>query len=355
MKTSSGQHLIRKIRNMALLLFFIVILSFPLYQLRYNLLPEVASGENRALATKPQLNLRTLGSFPKEYEKYFNDTFPFRNNLIQLHNIILVKFLQVSPVSGYVIGRNGWLFYKGEHKDLWGSKPYSDKELQYISSIISTHTTVLKESGIYYIRVMVPNKQTIYPEYAPFTTRKASETRLAQLTQYLRGYDDINTIDLRKPLLEAKKQYPVYYKTDTHWNAYGGFIAYQEIMKNIAKHFDVSPLSSNDFNVTAKQTATHADIAKGLLMQDEFVDTEVYMKLKEKPEDYPAIKGRKLSKLIIYHDSFMDPQYPWSSVQYLRNHFEKIISITNNHTFDLEYIKKEKPDVVIYEVVERGI
>ena len=346
---------IKRLCNIFLLLIFIVIIFTPLYQARFNLLPELQSSEKRKLASKPELNLSTLKIFPEKYNKFFNDTFPFRNNLIQLHNLVKVKYFHVSPIASYVIGKDEWFFYTGSYNDLWGGAPYTTEQLETIVRIRNAHNAIFKENDIYFILITIPDKQTIYPEYIPLIAGKRThESRLAQEIAYFRKHSDVNFIDLREPLKKAKQIHPVYYKSDTHWDAYGSFIAYQEIAKNLSQHFDITPLSLSDFNITVKKTKANGDITKGLYMENEFSDVEINFGPKEKFDDN-KIENEKLSKVIIYHDSFMDPKYKWSSTKLFKYHFDKVITITNNKTFDLEYIRKEKPDVVIYEVVERSI
>ena len=48
----------------------------------------VSETENRNLATMPEITAQTLfdGSFMTDFEAYYTDTFPFRDELMQLHN-----------------------------------------------------------------------------------------------------------------------------------------------------------------------------------------------------------------------------------------------------------------------------
>jgi len=43
---------------------------------------------------------------------------------------------------------------------------------------------------------------------------------------------EIQLIDVRRELIEAKKNQQVYYKTDTHWNQRGAFVGYSKIINS---------------------------------------------------------------------------------------------------------------------------
>ena len=97
--------------------------------------------------------------------------------------------------------------------------------------------------------VVAPNKDTIYPEHLPDAYKQIGPVaRMDQVMQYLGTKTDLNILDLRPALFEAKKQTQVFYSTDSHWNAYGAFPAYQAIIERLAK--DVSglkPMNASDF------------------------------------------------------------------------------------------------------------
>ncbi len=67
--------------------------------------------ENRKLADKPVLNPDYLDPYPAEYEKYYNDNFSLRNQLVKLKSNLIANALQKSPMPDKVIfGKDGWLF-----------------------------------------------------------------------------------------------------------------------------------------------------------------------------------------------------------------------------------------------------
>ena len=81
-----------------------------------------------------------------------------------------------------------------------------------------------------------PNKEQVYSEYMPDTILKYEEnSRLDALTGFITDknqgliggrYPYIDTSDVLK---NSAKAYQLYYKTDSHWNEQGSFIAFMKL------------------------------------------------------------------------------------------------------------------------------
>ncbi len=76
----------------------------------------VSETENRNLATMPELTAQTLfdGSFMTDFETYYTDTFPFRDELMQLHNTMSDFF------SGTRTSEDIVLVERGDEEDFAG-------------------------------------------------------------------------------------------------------------------------------------------------------------------------------------------------------------------------------------------
>ena len=196
--------------------------------------------EKRRLAERPIAPNDTdaLIQFPREFEREFDDHFPFRIQLIQGHNYLRIKILKQSDQRFVVMGRDGWMFYTGEKllEDFCGQVPYTDEKMEGFRRMVEAKRDWLAAHGIPYIFVIPPNKQTIYPEHMPENFLQArGRTRLDQLMAFMQAHSDVTILDLRQPLIEAKSQDPLYYLTDTHWNSLGALIGYGEIMRAVGQ------------------------------------------------------------------------------------------------------------------------
>jgi len=234
--------LTRTISQIALIvLFFIVIGTPPLF---YILLPdkEWSNAENRLLTSFPGLpsDWKTFLQFQKNFETYYNDHFGFREVLIDRYHREMKKRFGQPGVPSIVAGKEGWYFWIGNNllDDFRGRLPLTEPQLRSWKEDFGRKRDWLAKQGIRYLFVSVPDKQTVYPEYLPDHLQKAKgTTRLEQLTEYLKQDPPGEILDLRSSLLNAKSEMRLYQKTDTHWNDYGAFVAYREIVHKISPWF----------------------------------------------------------------------------------------------------------------------
>ena len=76
--------------------------------------PTTVSTENRAMSDFPDLKREDGGwnqEFFREFEKYFNEHFAFRNELVYADAVIQTSLFQVSSVDTVTYGKDGWLYY----------------------------------------------------------------------------------------------------------------------------------------------------------------------------------------------------------------------------------------------------
>jgi alginate O-acetyltransferase complex protein AlgJ len=331
-------------------LFFFV-LWLPLMDMAFHLLPGSEMREKRMLAQRPELGWETFPDYPKNFERYFNDRFGGRNLLVRTNNCLQVQWFKVSPVKSVLVGKEGWLFYtldKGLN-DYRGLAHFSPEHLETIRRNILKQTSWLRERGITYLILIAPNKHTVYPEYLPDgITRVNRKTRLDQILEYLTGDEKSVFIDVRKELDEGKNKRFVYSKTDTHWNPYGAFLAYQKTMNVLTHNIPQAvPLAVSDFSVSVTPNQGLGDLAVMLSLNGSLEDQEVRLELKSDSPPPP----QKISKAVIFHDSFISSIKP-----FLEYHFDQmILQPWGEKGFDYLLIEKEKPQVVLFEITERRL
>jgi len=341
-----------------------------------RMFPEPKSQENRILAPRPELKSITLSAFWKyiqDYQNYFNDNFGFRNLLIRINSFVNLKILGVSPtpLPDIIVGKDGWLFYNVANdgsslEDYYGLAGFSSHQLSAIKQNIVRLRKETASRNILLILVIAPSKHTVYEEYLPsrVSMMKGLTSRVDQVRSAW-GRDDTHAsfIDSRMLLARAKKdlKYPLYYKTDTHWNNLGAFIVYCEIMKEVkARYPDTKGLALADFNLSSTLISGR-DLAGMVNMAGLLSDTEVDLK----PLDPPVAKqsnapyafrtaisseiaGSKSPRVLAFGDSFLPYLIP-----YLSESFSTGLFLASPLTIDFSVINKEKPDVVIVELAER--
>jgi hypothetical protein len=352
---------------------FVFMLFLPLLQMTFKIFPEIPSGENRSLAIRPKLekpSLVALRQYQKEFEPYFNDNYGFRNILVRINGILNIKLFGFSSSKRVVLGGDGWLFYNDENdgvsfKDFQGEAAFSSEELTKIKRNILFMDQQLRGKGIQFVVILAPNKHTIYPEYLPSSVRinTGAKTRADQLATILAG-SDLNYIDLRSTLIDAKANYsmPLYFKTDTHWNEQGALIAYNKIIEELQKHDTKhNELQAEIVSLRAVPNGGLGDMAGFLNLKNALSDENVIVS-DISPQRHPVssispysgksdvvmeIPASKLPRLLVFRDSFFEALLPFICQQFSRS-----VYLWQN-TIDLNIIDKEKPDIVIFEFVER--
>jgi alginate O-acetyltransferase complex protein AlgJ len=339
------------VHQVLLVVLFLTALCLPVMDQYFQFLPQMESTEQRKLAEKPTVDVKRLFRIPEAYEAYFNDNFGLRNLLVHWNSLFQFKWLKISPNPTLLIGKNGYLFYGSADtiRDYRGLRPWSAEELDFIKLRLASDTSILKNHGILYLVVVCPNKDTIYPEYMPDTITKVTNVRrLDQLMELQKMNPNLPIIDLRQTLRKWKASYPLYYKLDSHWNAIGGFLAYQEIMKKITEVLpEVQPLTMADVEITIDTFEEEdGDLVKLVAMSGILSELRatVYPKIKSMP-------SKKIRKALIFQDSFFAEVHP-----YLMHDFEKVVLIHHDWGYlKHDTIQREKPDVVIFEVIERNM
>jgi hypothetical protein len=305
--------------------------------------------ENRNLAMMP--GLTAFADFSKNFDSYVNDNFGLRKLFIRMNNTVKVDALQIPQISDVILGKNSWLFYKDAVNDSNGTTQLDDILLQALNENIQKQNDWLTQRGIYYLIVIAPNKESIYPEYIPDIYSKGQkQSRTDQILEYLQSHHSkVPILDLRKPILEAKSAYPylLYWKTDTHWNEYGAFIGYCSIIEQLSVVFpNLQRISKSDFTISEAPILRPGDLSNMLSMQDKFVDTK---SIKATLNSNGDSDSGKIGTAVIFGDSFYDAIDP-----YFSNNFSEISKPERSHNFDYNWITGN-PEVVINLVVERRL
>jgi hypothetical protein len=333
-----------------LIVFFLAILWAPAVQMHYKIYEEFEDADNRILASPPEWRMEAISSFARWSEAYLDDHFGFRPDLIRWNILMRVHLFGVAPLQSVIVGKDSWLFYCSEAlddgesiSDFMGTVPLSDNELQELRKRLEENNRKFAQEGIKYIVAVAPNKNTLYGEYLPDRlARNRAKTRLEQFCDYMESSSEVKVLDLTKPLSREKSKAPLYWESDSHWNSFGAYVAYREIMRRVSDFYPDAGLLTLA-GVDVKQRRNGGDLAQILFIQDvwpEKKDTFVRV-----GSDH--IAGR-FEKLVFRHDSFGDALYP-----YLTKHFKKIVNISPFAPFRFEELSLERPEIVLHLFAER--
>ena len=321
--------------------------------------------ENRAMASFPKLQSgwHGLQTYVAGLEAYFNDHFGCRKCLVQWNNKLRWSLFKDRSNGSALAGKDGWLFTTDSQMidHYSGRLQFTPEQLHDWQRLLEKRRDWLARRGIAYVFVVAPDKQTIYPEELPdWVTKIRPQTKLDQFYAYMRAHSTVPVLDLREVIRNGKKTCPTYFQTDTHWNFFGGFLAYQELMRTLAKQrTGLEPLPFSSFTLT-NQLRPGMDLATilGLSM----AESNTYLLLpkpelpqftvKLAPPDHPkdpkyTINSQAKGRVVIFQDSFA---LAW--ISFLAYNFNQVTYLWQND-LDFVWIEREKPDIVVSEMVER--
>jgi alginate O-acetyltransferase complex protein AlgJ len=265
-----------------------------------------------------------------------------------------------------LLEKDGWMGHITEREfdyyqnaRLFKNQPVIVKELVNLNQY-------LKSQGITLYLVAAPSKATIYPDKVPEQIKSLPvESRLDSLISDLEDNHLPLLLDLRPALSAARQNQDVYYKTNTHWNGYGAFVAYTTIINTLASSYpELKPYKAADMKlVTTDPEAQdltvmmHANFIKEpsffFVPKDAFVqtlDSDNYLGYNQ----FSSTSDCSLPTLLMFHDSFGE----YYLNDYLSMNFAKSHFVYNNGIrkyLTPESLRQFKPDIVIIEILERNL
>ena len=345
--------------------FVFIFISCILYSFLFlsnSFLDLTSNNENRNLASLPSISLNDVNVYTKQYEEYFNDHLPFRNELIKLKNIIDVFVFKNSINKGVVVGKDKWLFSK------WGMHQYfTDEELEIAKNNLLYLRDELRKRNIDFIFMVFPVKQSIYLEYAPdYIVEEAvrNSESTDRFVNYIKNNTDIKIIYPKYDLLKYKEKYQLFYKYDGHWNDLSGYIAYMDIMDKLNLNYtNIDYLDIIKFDSSHKYMNFYNNLAMTIGLGNIKYYNDDYIYVIDSFTNYTLLEGIKAPNAIkntkSYHSNNIDLFVVSDSFFYTM--FNYVASSFNNvyfryiNDFNINEINIKKPNVFILETLENKL
>jgi hypothetical protein len=269
-------------------------------------------------------------------------------------------------------GRDGWLFYR-VHRGTQGVRPevpFPPAELARWVRTLEGHRRAVEAHGAVFLLVVAPDKETIYPDLLPPELAAAQPvSRLDALTARLRN-EGVTVVDLRPALRSARapaspfSRWPLYWKTDTHWNALGALLATRPLLTELKARFPAVHVPDDDEVEVRAEAAPAGDLARMQGLQDVSGDLRVEARVRAArcPEaagydldaraavtQRLACPGAPVRRALVLHDSMMVAMLPALAPAFEQSTW------TRQAVLDPAMLARETPEVVIFEVVERTL
>jgi hypothetical protein len=367
----SGSNRSHRLEPLATALVFLLALVIPGAGLALGVdRVNVSESEMRELAQFPKWSWQgpALRAWPGKFQRYFEDHFALRNRLMAWRSRFLWSALGVSSSPTVIAGRHGWLFYAddGGIEDYLQTEVPTTARLEAWRLLIERTHDWLASRGIRYLFVVAPDKQMIYPELMPRTLhRMRSEFQVDHLVAYMRRHSDVDILDLRQAVSEARGDELLYHRYDTHWNDRGGLVGYRAILKRLQGWFPaLHPLARSDFDQSPLVPSGDRTTMLGLMDPGKasmpglvlrrgwayrVVEPATPDPYGEEGRRVTEIDDPKLPRAVMFRDSFAGQLIP-----YLSEHFGRAVYLWQNE-LDPNIVLRERPDVVIQEFVARHL
>jgi hypothetical protein len=202
--------------------------------------------------------------------KWFDANNAFEGFYVRFWNQIRWTF----GVSHELIkGEDGWVVdKKTAYEQLPDSDKISDVDLQKTIELIKRLQNYLNTKGIKFAIVIVPFKSTVYAEkFVNAGVRIRTNTGLDRFQKAF-SLNDIPYVDAQA-ILREKKATPVFYKTDLHFNTYGGYLVAHKILEHFYRELHVAMPEFNEPVMALSKFSAGSDrIATPLLFESEMAE-----------------------------------------------------------------------------------
>lgn len=321
---------------------------------------------------------RRLKEFPKTgsylvdgLNSYVNDRVGFRDEAITAYQIINDRLFHYLIHPLYEYGKDGWIMTREWddiqtfHLDL--EEGFDDRFAAYMKE----KQRICNESGADFMFLLIPNKETVYPEYlSDGYSIKEQESKSDKIIRTLES-EGVPYLYLLPKFRELKGEIQLYnVKNDSgHWNENGMFYGNVELYDFLIKNFDDSivPISMDEFDVGSN--------TEKYLLQSRFPINEALPSYTNKKEDFmtpeedaflDAVEDMGLERARVYvvNDKMPDAprllvfgdSYFGHEMKFLGNHFSSTCYI---HSLEIshfnELVEAFDPDLVIIEATERVV
>lgn len=353
-------------------LLFAICLILPTLDQFFKFSAAFKSTEKNVLTPLPTFHFPRVLSYISGFNQYYKENFGWRNALFYQYSQFKYHVLGVSPLPHkVVVGKNGW-FYPGNDlanvkNQHLGVAPLSPETLALIARKLQEKQQQLAAQGTKFYFVVAPDSYSIYPENLPDYLQNVSVTsNLDLLKTYLANHTDVPFIDIRPALLAAKSTHQTYMQTDTHWNNYGCLVATMAIARRIRQDFPFIPNALEKDYTILPIKGYSGDLVIMMALNQDMTDSVNYqiippvrMRYRE-VEQIPNPAGgwpwQRFTSSSTNAPSllFMGDSFKLSLAETLPSYFSRAY-LTQSDSIGTDLIRTEKPDVVVFEIVERNL
>lgn len=358
-----------KFINICFLAAFFLILFVPLLKSDFAG-GKVSKSENRIYAKQAKLrdeNGKINKNFIGDFEAWINDNIGFREKFYKTNAVIQWKIFEQIDKEGYYIGKNGdYVFASDAMISRFQGKDLLDDEK--VDEIISAYVTVndwLEEKHIQFYYMQCYDKISIYPEQIMRGVKYSDYNSTQQIMNAMKQ-TDINVVDTKQAMLDAKNSYEVYgtWYDPVHWTPRGARIGYNCLMSSINANnnnmYDI--LTDEDYSINTYDGGSYLfgcnRIHKKDMIENFTIKNRKSENVRDKLLDNPAASDHYFvndivdndTKVLIVGGSYI---YAYIRADIAESFKETVLLGADDNIKKLpELVERFSPDIVIFENAE---
>lgn len=262
--------------------------------------------------------------------------------------------------SQVVRGRDGWLFHRDHDalEQLTGAQRLSARQLAVWVDALRRRDAWCSAHGSAFRMLIIPEKHVVYAPELPRLFRISERRPVRQLLAALDRAPGSRTLYPLQALRDGRAVRPTFFKTDTHWSSYGAFLAYRALVDSLAS--DLPLASPRETDLTWREQPYVGDLGvrfdpeegeravfavppapfRLVFQNNSFGRGAVHVYEGDRPD---------LPRCVLFRDSFANAMIP-----FLMQSFSRLVAVSSL-SCHADLLDHEKPDVVLFAVIERFV
>ncbi|MBE6577573.1 MAG: hypothetical protein E7653_05500 [Ruminococcaceae bacterium] len=262
-----------------------------------------------------------------------------------------------------IVGKDDWLFEVRDTQsgyerllDYIGGNQFDDKQLERAHKKITDDKKFCEDNGAKYVLVVVPDAITVCSDKVPsYLGLQSENTRRAQLNRYLAGVSESAFVDPTQSMIEANEQLCTYNNTENSINAYGAYVIYEGVMRELDGYAQrgVVPIAREDVEFFTRLTDGKSVAVRAGL--DKTVKNRTVSLTDKMEYDYKVVgssKGAILTRMNVASNDMrviVECADDWDRTQltpYFSNTFYEVV-YTSGEDGTRAVLQKDGADIVI--------
>jgi alginate O-acetyltransferase complex protein AlgJ len=255
-------------------------------------------------------------------------------------------------------GKSGFLFHRDHDalEQLRGPVVFRGRQIEVWNEALKLRNDWCLANSCKMRLLIIPEKHVVYDQFLPDWIRISDSRPSIQLMNSVDSAIKSKFVYPIDELREASRRGQTFLKTDTHWSSFGAFTAYQALIRSLQSEIRLEMPDEADIYwgeaPFVGDLGVRLEPEVGEQITNAIPPTKYALTYLNRIFDRGAVhvyasERADLPRCVIFRDSFSNALIP-----FLMQTFSRVVAVSSlSCLYDL--LEHEKPDVVIFAVIER--